>query len=69
VDLTVANLMLGVVFGSLGMGYFIYGKKEQRLMPLLVGIALMVYPYFVPEVWEIIVVGIALCAIPFLVRI
>lgn len=40
-------LLLGVVFSSIGLGYFIYGKKQQQTMPLICGIALMIYPYFI----------------------
>ena len=34
-----------VVFGSFGLGYFVYGKKQKKTVPLVSGIVLMVYPY------------------------
>ena len=40
------TLMLSILFGSIGAGYFIYGKKQQQFVPLLTGLALCVYPYF-----------------------
>ena len=33
------------------MGYFLYGKKAAKLWPLLAGIALGIYPFFVSSVW------------------
>ena len=53
------------MFGAVGLGYFVYGKKQQRLTPLLCGIALMVYPYFVSGALLVVLIGIVLMAIPF----
>ena len=41
-----ATLLWGLLFGSIGAGYFIYGKKQRAPVPLVCGIALMVFPYF-----------------------
>jgi hypothetical protein len=58
-------MLWGLLFGSIGLAFFIYGKKQQRVVPLVCGIALMVYPYFVLSAIWLIVIGIALCAVPF----
>jgi hypothetical protein len=63
-----ATLLWGVLFSSIGVGFFIYGKRQSALVPLLCGIALAVYPYFVPNVVALIAIGIALCAIPYFFR-
>src|SRR3546814_5579929 len=42
--MTTATLLWGLLFGSIGLGYFLYGKKQARLVPLLCGLALMIYP-------------------------
>ena len=56
------NLIAGLVFGTIGMVAFMYGKKEKNYRPLSIGIALMVYPMFISNtVWSI-VIGIALTA-------
>ena len=34
----------------MGFGFALYGKQQRAVVPLLCGIALMVYPYFVPNV-------------------
>ena len=39
-------LFLSIVVGSVGLALFIYGKKNARLPQLIVGLALMVFPYF-----------------------
>lgn len=62
------SLMLGMLFGSVGIGFWIYGKREQRLMPLLAGVALMVFPFFMPNNWSLCLVGVGLCALPFVVH-
>ena len=43
-------LLWGLLFGSIGLGYFIYGKKQRRGPHLAVGVLFMVYPYFVSSV-------------------
>ena len=37
-------------FGLIGTGMFMYGKRAGRLIPLGVGVALMVVPYFFSSV-------------------
>lgn len=63
-----ALLLCGVVFSSIGFGFFVYGKKQHRLIPLISGLALMVLPYFVDSVSLLIGAGIALMALPYFVR-
>ena len=60
--------MWGVIFGSIGLGFFMYGKKQKTFMPLVAGIGLMVCPYFIPNVYLIIGVGVILVALPFIVK-
>ena len=60
--------MWGMVFGSIGMGYFVYGKKQARAIALLSGIGLCVFPYFVSNVYLMVLIGIALMAFPFLLQ-
>lgn len=46
-----ANSLLASLFVSLvGMGVFGYGKRQSRLPHMVVGVALMVFPYFVSNV-------------------
>lgn len=42
-----ANLIGGLLFGSIGFVAFVYGKRMHVWKPMFLGLALMVYPYFV----------------------
>jgi hypothetical protein len=57
VNFSAANLIGGFVFGSIGFVAFIYGKRMNLWKPMLLGIALMVYPYFVSDDRIMLVIG------------
>jgi hypothetical protein len=56
-DLSPANLIGGMVFGSIGFVAFIYGKRLSLWKPMLCGIALMVYPYFIANTAMMLAIG------------
>ncbi|MCY0963821.1 hypothetical protein [Parathalassolituus penaei] len=63
------NLMLvGLVFSSIGFGYFIYGKRQQQPVYRYSGLALMLYPYAVTSMLPLVLIGCALLAIPRFIR-
>ena len=64
-----AVLLWGLLFGSIGFGFFLYGKKQKKVVPLITGITLCVVPYFIANVYALVIVGVILMAIPFFVRI
>jgi hypothetical protein len=61
------SLMIGIFTGAIGVGYFMYGKRQTKFVPLLAGMMLCVYPYFVSSAVWLVVVGAALMAAPFLI--
>jgi hypothetical protein len=63
-----AVLLWGLLFGSIGLGYFIYGKKQRAAVPLICGLGLMIFPYFVPNTMLLVGVGAMLIAIPYFLR-
>jgi len=63
-----ASIFWGLLFGSIGAGFFMYGKKQGKPVPLLCGIALAVFPYFVSNLLGLVALGIVLCAIPYFYR-
>jgi hypothetical protein len=63
-----STLLWGLLFSSVGLGFAIYGRRQRAVVPLLCGIALMVYPYFVANVVLLVGIGIVLIAIPYFVR-
>jgi predicted membrane protein len=62
-------LLWGLLFGSVGLGFFVYGKKQRAVVPLVCGLVLMIFPYFVSNTLLLVVIGIVLMAIPYFVRI
>jgi hypothetical protein len=63
-----SSLLWGLLFGSAGLGFFLYGKKQQAVVPLFCGLALMVFPYFVSNTILLVAIGFALIALPYFVR-
>ena len=64
-----ASLLWGILFGSIGLGFFVYGKKQKAVVPLVCGLALMVIPYFISNAIVLACVGVVLAVIPYFVRI
>jgi len=63
-----SSLLWGLLFGSIGLGFLVYGRKQRAVVPLLAGLALIIFPYFVSNSLLLITIGIALIAIPYFVR-
>jgi hypothetical protein len=63
------NLFISLMLGSCGVGFFIYGKKQGKPVPLLVGIALTIFPYFVSSPWLMLGIGLVLIVLPALIKI
>ncbi|MEW6984140.1 hypothetical protein AAD001_15915 [Colwelliaceae bacterium 6471] len=61
-------LVWSVLFGGIGIGYFMYGKKQSAIVPLCIGLALFVFPYFMTSVTMMLIVGVVLVAIPYFIR-
>ena len=62
------QLFLGVIFSSLGLGYFLYVKKQKMTVPFVVGLVLMVFPYFIESNVLLSGIGIVLSVIPYFLR-
>ncbi|MEI8341580.1 MAG: amino acid transport protein [Verrucomicrobiota bacterium] len=63
-----ALLLAGVLFGSIGMGAFVYGKKRASAVHMILGALLMGYPYFVSGVQALIGIGVGLTIALFLFK-
>lgn len=61
-------LLWSFLIGTIGLGYVIYGKKVSNIIALLSGMAMMIYPYFVNNIFVSIIVGIILFFLPFGVK-
>jgi len=62
-------LFTSLIFSSIGLGYFIYGKKQKHKISFYAGIGLMVYPYFIANVLMLVATGILLMLLPRLIKI
>ncbi len=45
-DISATSLIASLIWGSVGLGFFIYGKKQTAMFPLIGGIALIAISYF-----------------------
>ena len=61
-------MIWSVLFGGIGIGYFMYGKKRKAVVPLFAGIALCIYPYFMTSLTMLLIVGVILIAIPYFIK-
>lgn len=60
--------MWGMLFGAIGLGFFVYGRRQRAVVPFVTGVALLVSPYFMPNVYTLVAVGCLLIALPYFVR-
>lgn len=63
-----ADIFASILFSTAGFAAFMYGKKAANWKPMGIGVALMVYPYFIVQTWLLYAIGIALCAAIFVWR-
>ncbi|MEO6666324.1 MAG: hypothetical protein ABIO65_06080 [Nitrospiria bacterium] len=61
-------LMLSLVFGMIGFGYFRYGKRRSEPLVMIAGVLLMVFPYLITNLVAVVVVGLLLVAGPLVAR-
>lgn len=59
------GLLVGTVFSAVGVGYFLYGKRQARAVHLVCGAVLLVYPWFVTNLAVLIGIGVVFVAAPF----
>ena len=63
-----AYIIGAVLFGLIGIAAYRYGKRAGRPRSKWLGVALMLYPYAIPQTWLLYVVGVALCVGVFIDR-
>ena len=57
-------LLLGLLFSSVGIGYLIYGRRQKQRVFFYCGLGLMVFPYFVADVFQMVSIGVLLLIVP-----
>ncbi len=63
------RLLVGLIVSSIGLGFFVYGKKQRAIVPLICGFCLMILPYFVADILWMMVIGGALAFLPYFFRV
>jgi len=63
------TIYTSLIFSSFWMWYFIYWKKAWKLIPLISWIILMIYPYFVENIYYSLSIWIILLILPIFIKI
>lgn len=61
-------LLWGTLFGGIGIGYFIYGKKQKNPVSFFTGISLFIIPYLITNTLALVAACAALMALPFFIK-
>jgi hypothetical protein len=64
-DRAMMSLVIGIISGAFGMAYIVYGRRQSRIVPVLAGVLLCVYPWFTDDPLLLGVIGALLLAAPF----
>lgn len=51
-----------IVFGAIGFAAFLYGKRLLLPRPMIIGVVLMLYPYFISQTLPLYALGLLLTA-------
>lgn len=58
------SLLVGLVFGSIGVGYCIYGKKQHHLIAFIAGLFLIGLPYALNNIPLLILASLVVMVAP-----
>lgn len=61
-EIHAGTLLAGLLFGTIGFIAFRYGRKRALWKPTAIGVALMVVPYVVSNVWVLWLISLGLVA-------
>jgi len=67
-DFSFTYIWSNLMIGCLGMGYFLYGKKAQRPWPLIAGLLMCIYPFFIYDIILLWLITLAICVGVYLLR-
>ncbi len=63
-----SDLIGNIIFSAIGLGAFVYGKKNKQYKAMSIGLVLMIYPYFIGSTLWLYLIGTAFTAALFLFR-
>ena len=61
------NFVIGIITGALGVAYIVYGKRQTKFVPVIAGVLLCTYSYFIDSWVWLCLVGALLLAAPFII--
>ena len=59
------GLVIGIITGAFGMAYMVYGRRQNRIVPVVAGVLLCIYPWFTENLFALCAIGAVLLAAPF----
>lgn len=65
-DFDFSSLFSSFLIGTIGLGFFMYGKKASAPLPLGVGLAMMIYPYVIANLMVMWAIAAVLFVVPFI---
>lgn len=57
------NIMAGIIFGIIGMAALKYGHQEKNYRPVVIGLFLIIFPYFVSNTILMYVLGVGVSSL------
>ena len=63
--MSAATIVIAIFFSLVGLAALRYGKREGELRPVVFGVVLMLYGYFVSDPWVSFLVGSVLTVLLF----
>ncbi|MHB8252722.1 MAG: amino acid transport protein [Acidiferrobacter sp.] len=63
------NLLLGLIFGTIGSAYFVYGRKQRNGVALFSGVGLVVFTMLVSQAVWLTLGSLVFMVLPFLVSV
>ena len=61
-----ATLYFSILTSALGMAYIVYGRRQSKIVPIVAGVVLCFYTYFIDGWLWLCMVGAALALAPFI---
>lgn len=62
------GLLLCAFVSIIWFAYFRYGKLQNTFVPMICGVVMMVFPYFVYDIKSILIITSVLIIIPFILK-
>jgi hypothetical protein len=62
-----ATLFFSIVTSAIGLAYIVYGKRQAKFVPLIAGVSLCAYSYFVVSWFWLLLIGALLLVAPWII--